>query len=100
MKYILWAVVMSISLPTSSVICDVIPRQKLFTKPNCLAAKISPDEKRMAYVGADAHGAMNIFVSDDLTFTFFDKFANSMVYLAYSEWLLSHLYQPLVDSSQ
>jgi dipeptidyl aminopeptidase/acylaminoacyl peptidase len=46
---------------------DIIPRQKLFTKPSCIAIKLSPDEKRLAYVGADREGTMNLFCSPDLS---------------------------------
>ncbi|HSX26917.1 MAG TPA: alpha/beta fold hydrolase [Chlamydiales bacterium] len=44
--------------------CDpLIPREELFQKPPCMAIKISPDGKRLAYVGSDREGTMNIHVS-------------------------------------
>lgn len=45
----------------------LISREELFAPSACMAIKISPDGKRLAYVGADKKGAMNLFVSSNLT---------------------------------
>ncbi len=45
----------------------LIPREQLFQLPSCIAIKISPDGQRLAYVGADEEGIMNLFVSPNLS---------------------------------
>lgn len=46
---------------------ELIPREKLFRQASCQSIKISPDGKKLAYVGANPEGAMNLFAASDLS---------------------------------
>lgn len=46
---------------------ELIPREKLFEGGSCLAMKVSPDAKKIAYVGVERDGTMNLFVSPSLS---------------------------------
>lgn len=46
---------------------DLISREQLFKKPSCMAIKISPNAQRLAYVGADGEGTMNLYVTSGLS---------------------------------
>jgi len=53
--------------PCFSLPGDLIPRDKLFRLPFCMAIKISPNGQRLAYVGANKEGITNLFVSPNLS---------------------------------
>lgn len=56
------------NLITSSLIAgELTPREVLFKKPACMAIKISPNAERLAYVGSDREGTMNLFVTSSLS---------------------------------
>lgn len=57
----------SLLIPCSLTFGDLIPREELFAKPSCMAIKISPDAHRLAYVGADKEGVMNLYISSELS---------------------------------
>src|ERR1700693_483523 len=59
--------VASLLIPCSLVSGDFIPREELFTRPSCMAIKISPDVHRLAYVGADREGTMNLYITSGLS---------------------------------
>ena len=46
----------NLAIHRSLISDNLIPREKLFKKPSCMAIKISPDARRLAYVGADREG--------------------------------------------
>lgn len=45
----------------------LIPRESLFKLPSCASIKISPDGKRLAYVGGNDEGALNLYLCPGLT---------------------------------
>jgi dipeptidyl aminopeptidase/acylaminoacyl peptidase len=57
----------SLIAPCASFSDNLIPREELFQSSSCIAIKISPNAHRLAYVGADREGTMNLFVSPGLT---------------------------------
>ncbi len=54
-------------IPCSLISGELIPREELFKKPPCMAIKISPDSHRLAYVGADREGTMNLYITPGLS---------------------------------
>lgn len=57
----------SLAIPCSLISGNLIPREELFKKPPCMAVKISPDASRLAYVGADGEGTMNLYLTSGLS---------------------------------
>src|ERR1700722_3817446 len=54
-------------LPCALISGNLIPREELFQNSSCMAIKISPNARRLAYVGADGEGTMNLYVSTGLS---------------------------------
>lgn len=57
-----WMVVMSLLLAKEEVVGE-ISKEKLFSTPPLISAKISPDGHTIAYVGADTNGITNVFIA-------------------------------------
>lgn len=55
----------SLFMPCISNAESMISREDLFRKPSCMAIKISPDARQLAYVGASEDGTMNIYLSNN-----------------------------------
>ncbi len=45
----------------------LIPREVLFAPSSCLAIRLSPDGEQLAYVGQNPDGAMNLYLSSNLS---------------------------------
>ncbi len=45
----------------------ILPREDLFKPSACIGVRVSPDGKRIAYVGGDDQAATNLFVSSNLS---------------------------------
>jgi dipeptidyl aminopeptidase/acylaminoacyl peptidase len=67
MKKALLSSIAALLMPTFLLANKLIPREKFFQLPSCMAIKISPNGEKLAYVGADDHGIMNLFVSSNLS---------------------------------
>lgn len=52
-----------LSVLINPLFADLIPRNTLFQTSSCLALKISPDGKCLAYVGAEKEGSISLFVT-------------------------------------
>lgn len=55
-----------LTIPLFLLAGKIIPREELFKNSPCLAVKISPDGNRLAYIGADKEGTMNLYVTPHL----------------------------------
>ena len=73
MKKALLSSIAALLTPAFLIANKLIPREKLFQLPSCMAIKISPEGKRLAYVGADDHGIMNLFCSPQFIFRIWAK---------------------------
>jgi hypothetical protein len=66
----------SLVIPCSLIASKMIPREEFFQNPSCLAIKISPDAHRLAYVGADREGTMNLYLTSGLSLTESEQMTN------------------------
>lgn len=55
-------VIMSFGMLQQQIFGEVL-KEELFSNPSLISAKISPDGRTIAYVGADAMGISNVFIS-------------------------------------
>lgn len=67
MKKSLFFLLFNLTLFFSLNAVDLIPREALFTQPSCMAVKVSPNGKQLAYVGANQEGVMNLFAAPNLS---------------------------------
>lgn len=67
MKKKILSTLTNLLFPLTLSATSLIPREDLFRQPSCLGIKVSPDASRLAYIGANREGTMNLFVASELS---------------------------------